>query len=103
MELDAFDFVAAVAEAHDDAVGGFGGDGEVAGEGFAFDDERMVARGEEGIGQIAENIFAVVMDFAGFAVEELGGADDFAAEGRADGLMTEADAEDGEFAGEPLD
>ena len=27
VELDAFDFVAAVAEAHDDAVAGFGGDG----------------------------------------------------------------------------
>ena len=34
MELDAFDFVAAVAEAHDDAVVGFGGDREFARQGF---------------------------------------------------------------------
>jgi len=43
VELDAFDFVAAVAEAHDDAVVGFRGDGELAGQGFSFDNERMIA------------------------------------------------------------
>jgi len=34
VELDAFEFVAAVAEAHDDAVVGFSGDGEFAGRDF---------------------------------------------------------------------
>ena len=54
MELHAFEFVAAMADAHDDAVIGFGGDGQLAGKGFALDDERMIARGGEGIGQLAE-------------------------------------------------
>ncbi len=39
MELHAFEFVAAVSNAHDDAVIGFGGDSQFAGEGFALDDE----------------------------------------------------------------
>ena len=92
VELDAFEFVAAVADAHDDAVVGFGGDGEFARKRFAFDDQRVIARGGEGLGEFAENIFAVVMDFAGLAVKEFWRANDFAAEGRADGLMAEADA-----------
>src|SRR5580692_8112128 len=87
MELDAFDFVTAMAEAHDDAVGGFCGDGQLARERFAFDDERMVARGCERLWKLAEDILAVVMDFAGLAVEELWSTNDFAAEGRADRLM----------------
>ena len=47
VELDAFEFGAAVADAHDDAVGGFGSDGEFAREGFSLDDQRVVARGCE--------------------------------------------------------
>jgi len=103
VELDAFDFVAAVAEAHDDAVVGFGGDGEFAGQRFFFDDQGMVARGGEGIGQLAEYILVVVMDLAGFAVEELWGAYNLAAKRNANRLMTEADAEDGKLSGEALD
>ena len=44
-----------------------------------------------------------MVDLAGFAVHELAGADDVAAEGCADGLMAEADAEDGNFAGHVAD
>ena len=43
------------------------------------------------------------MDFAGLAVEEFRGANDFAAEGGADGLMPEANAQDRKFPGETLD
>jgi hypothetical protein len=52
----------------------------------------MVARGREGLGQLAENILAVVMDFAGFSVKEFRRANNFSAEGSADGLMAEANA-----------
>ena len=38
VELDPFDLVAAMAEAHDDAVAGLGGDGELARKRFTFDD-----------------------------------------------------------------
>ena len=48
-----------------------------------------------GRGQAGEDSLAVVRDGAGFAVHEVLGADDLAAEGFADGLVAEADAEDG--------
>jgi len=92
VELDAFEFMAAVAEAHDDAVVSFGGDGEFARKRFAFDDERMVARGSERLGELAENIFTVVMDIARFSVKEFRRANNFPAEGSADGLMAKANA-----------
>ena len=69
MELDAFDFVAAVAEAHDDAVVGFGGDGEFARQGFAFNDQRVISRGGKRVGERAEDAFRVVVDRAGLAVK----------------------------------
>ena len=72
MELDAFEFGAAMANAHDDAVVGFGSDSELARHGFAFNDQRMIARCGERVGEFAEDAFGVVMDGAGFAVEELG-------------------------------
>ena len=89
VELDAFEFGATVADAHDDAVVGFGGDGEFAGHGFTVDDQRVVTRGGEGVREFAEDAFGVVMDGAGFAVEEFGRANDFPAECCADGLMAE--------------
>src|SRR5437016_892460 len=63
----------------------------------------MVARGGEGIRQLAENILAVVMDPARFAMEEFRSADDFAAERSANGLVAKAYTENGEFPGEALD
>ncbi len=59
------------------------------GKRFALDDQRVVARGGEGVGEFAEDAFGVVMDGAGFAVEEFGRANDFPAECGADGLMAE--------------
>src|SRR5260370_2376748 len=102
MELHAFDFVAAVTKAHDDAVVGFGGDGQLARQRFFLDDQGMVARGGEGIRQVAENISAVVMDLARFAMEEFGSADDFAAERGANGLVAEAQSENGKFSSHTL-
>jgi hypothetical protein len=103
VELDAFQFVAAVADAHDDAVLGFGGDGEFAGERFSFDDQRVIAGGGERVGEFAEDAFGIVLDRAGLAVEKFGSADHFATESGADRLVTEADSEDWEFAGESAD
>ena len=92
VELYAFDFVAAVAEAHDDAVVRFRSDGEFARQGFSLDDQGMVARSGERIRQLAENVFVVVMNLAGFAVEQFRRANDFSAERGADSLVTEANA-----------
>src|SRR5882724_10387979 len=103
MELHTFDFVAAVAEAHDDAVVGFRGDGELARERFALHDERVVASCGEGIRQHAKNVLAIVMDLAGLAVKKFRGADNLATERGADGLMSQAHAKDGKFPREVLD
>src|SRR5258708_22991383 len=103
MELDAFDFVAAVPEAHDDAVVGFGSNGEFARQRFSFDNEGVVARGGHRIGQFAENVLAVVMNLAGFAVEESWGAHDFSAKRGADGLVAKANAEYRKFSREAFD
>ena len=103
VELDAVDGEGAVGEAHDFAFGGFGGDFEAGGEGFAFDDEGVVAGGFEGAGEAGEDILAGVEDGRGFAVHEARGADDFAAEDLADALVAEADSEDGDFSAEFAD
>src|SRR5690348_11605439 len=91
-----------MAQAHDCAVGSFGGDFEAAGKRTAFNDERVVARGFEILRELAENRFAVVVNPAGFSVHDSFGAHNFAAESVADGLMSEADAENGNFSGEAL-
>ena len=103
VELDAVDGEGAVGEAHDFAFGGFGGDFEAGGEGFAFDDEGVVAGGFEGAGEAGEDILAGVEDGGGFAVHEARSADDFAAEDLADALVAETDSEDGDFSAEFAD
>ncbi len=104
MELDAPDGVLFVAEAHDLAFGfGFGGDLEGVGQRVAFDEERVVAGGGEGIGHAFEKVAAIVIDGRGFAVHEAVGADDFAAEDVAHTLVAEADAKHGDGGAEGLD
>ena len=56
-------------------------------------EQRVVARGVEGIGQAGEDAGAVVVDRRGLAVHEPVRADDIAAEDVADALVAEADAE----------
>ena len=63
----------------------------------------MIAGGGHGRGESAEDGLAVVLDRAGLAVHQVLGADDLSAESGADGLMSEADAEHGNFAGEVAD
>ena len=73
-----------MAEAHD---GGFagdaGGDFELVGDGVFGDDQGVVAGAGHGLRQAAEDAAIVMGDGRGFAVHELGGADAFAAKGRA--------------------
>src|SRR5205814_1663652 len=103
VELHAFDLVTAVTEAHDDAVVGLRSDRQLVRQGFSLDDQGMIACGGEGIRQLAENILAVMMDLARFAVKQFGSADDFAAERSANGLVAEAHTKDGKFPGQALD
>src|SRR3984893_7269773 len=99
MELHAFEEQLAVAQAHDEAVA-LGGNFEFAGQAFSLHDEGVIARGHEVLRQFAKNGLAIVMDAAGFAVHQRRGAHHFAAEGVANGLMTETNSEDRNFAGE---
>ncbi len=59
----------------------------------AVDDQRMIARGLEGRGQAREDALAGVMHRAHLAMHDLVAAHDLAAEGLADRLVAEADAE----------
>ncbi len=103
MELYAPDGQFAVAQAHDFAFGGFGGDFEAVREGGAFDEQGVVAGGLQALGESAEEVFAVMGDGGGLAVHEAVGPDDVSSEVLADGLVAEADAEDGDLAGEGFD
>jgi len=66
-------------------------------------DQRVIARGRHGTGQAVEDGFVIVRDGAGFAVHEVRCAHDLSAESGADGLMSQADAEDRNFSGEVAD
>src|SRR3990172_8133958 len=66
VELHALDAVAAVAQAHDDAVARAGGNLELLpGKTFRRDHQRVIAPGREARRQAAENRPTVVEDFAG--------------------------------------
>jgi hypothetical protein len=70
---------------------------------LALDRQRVVAHHGERIGQAGEHALALVMHGRGLAVHQLLGMHDLAAEGRADALVAEADAEQRDLAGELLD
>ncbi len=103
MELHALDGELAVGEAHDLALGGLGGDLEVAREGLPAHQQRVVAGGLEAIGEPGEDALAPVADGARLPVHDPVGADDLAAEGLADGLVAEAHPEDGQAPGVAAD
>ena len=102
MELDTVDGEGFVLQAHDFAFGGFRGDFQDVGQGFAFDDEGVIARGLEGRGEIFEDASARVENGRGFAVHEAVGPDHVASVDFADALVTETDAEDRNASSESL-
>ena len=90
-------------QAEDDAVVGLGGDLQAIGHGVALDGQGMVARRLERVGQAAKHPFAVVAHRAELAVHDIGRAHHLGPEGLGDGLMAQADAEQGNRTGEALD
>ena len=99
MELHAMHRQTPVREPHDEAVVGIGGDGEIVRQARALDDQRMIARRLERPIDAAKNAGAAMTDRRELAVHRGRRAHHFAAEGVADRLMAEADAEDRNFAG----
>jgi len=63
----------------------------------------MIAHHGEGAGQAGEHALPPVVDLGGLAVHDMPSADDVAAEGLADALVAQADAEDRDLAGEAFD
>src|SRR5579862_1879088 len=107
MKLHALDGQRLVAHAHNDRravlVGRSGGDGEIGGKGIFFDDQGVVARAGQRRGESGKDAFSIVVYGTGFAVHQVLGTDNFAAEGFADRLVAEAYAQDGGLAGHVAD
>ena len=102
MELDAFDGIFAMPDAHDFAFCGFRRDFQAGGQRVALDNEGMVARGFKRLRQAAKYALALVLNQRCFAVHNAVIAHHVAAERRADALMPQAHAENRDFAREPL-
>ena len=95
MELDTFDGEFAMAEGHDRlAIGGASRDFKLAWEVSVFNDERVVAGAGHRKGNVGEDGFAIMVDFARLPVHQPGSADDVTAKGCTDRLVTETYTKD---------
>src|SRR5439155_15427577 len=101
VKLHAFGLVTPMPHTHDDAVIGLRGDRKLAGQGFALDDQGMIASRGKGIREFPKDILTVVMNLARLAVEKFRRANHFSTERRTDRLVSEANAKDREFSGKP--
>ena len=100
MELHPLDAQGAVAQSHDHAVGRGGRDLQLVGHRVGLHHQRVVAGGDEGIGQAGEDALPVVVDLRGLAVHQMRGGHDAAAVGLADALVAQADAEQRDLPGQ---
>jgi hypothetical protein len=102
MELHAVGRVLTMFERHDLAFGCLRDDLKLGWDGFV-NDERVIAHGFERRRDVFEDTLSVVSDGGGLAVHEARSAVHFAAVDSAEALMSEADAEHGDFAREVFD
>jgi len=79
------------------------GDLQAVRQALLFDHQGVVTGSPIGVVQAAEDAAVLVMDGGGLAVHHLAGMHDAPAKGLADGLMSQADTQDGDPAGEGLD
>ena len=86
MELQAFDAVFLVPNAHDEAVACLRRNDKALGAGFPVNDQAVVSRGSKRIGNAGEQLFAIVNDFRYFPVHEVRRPDNGTAERISDGL-----------------
>lgn len=93
MKLNALDREAFVTDGHDDAVFGPRSRRQIGGQFLLIDDERMITHGREGVLEIAEDRLRVMAYLRKLPVHDLGRAHDLAAEGGADALMSQTDAQ----------
>ena len=102
MELHAIGWVLLMFERHDLAFGCLGDDFQFGGDGFV-DDQRVIAHGFKRRRDVFEDALSVVSDGRSLAVHQARSAVHFAAVDCAEALMSEADAEHGNFAREMFD
>lgn len=102
MELHAFYAMCAMANSHDYSVGSGGRYFKHIGQGVAFDDQRMIARGLEAIRQALEYGARVMTNLRHLAVHQVRRANDPTAERLTYGLMSEAHAEYGHLSRKPF-
>jgi hypothetical protein len=107
VKLHAFHRELLVAQAHDGAgsvfLGGPGAHFQLLRKILLFHDQRVIPGRCHRSRQSAEDSFAIMRDFAGFAVHQVRRAHHLAAECLADGLVPQANAEYGNFAREVAD
>ena len=103
VELHAFNRERLVANAHDVAVGRAGGHFEVRRKRRFVNDQAMVSREDVLLADGAEKSLAVEIDFFGDAMLDELGLHNLCTEGVTDGLVTEAHAQNREFARKVLD
>ena len=107
VELDAFDRMTLVTKAHNKVaaarVRAGGGDLQAVGQSVGLDDQGMVTRGGERVGETLKNGPAIVGDLAGLAVHDFRRKPHLAAEGLPEALVAQADAENRQTAGEFAD
>ena len=90
-------------DSHDLAFGGFGRDLEAIGTGVALNQQGVVARPGEALGESREYIGILMRDRRGFTVHELVSSHDLTAKMLGNGLMSQAHAEKRNFTGELSD
>src|SRR5579871_392079 len=102
MKLNALDQKLPVPHTHHFALFRLRRDLQAVRHGIALDDQRMVARGLERLGQAAKDALPGVMNARNLAMHDAVVADDLAAESRTDALMAQADTQDRDLPGEAL-
>src|SRR5579859_1773485 len=103
MELHAPDRKILVPDAHDFAFVSFSGDFQTVGQGVALDDEGVIARGGKGIGHAFKEVLPVMLYGRSLAVHHAVIDDDLAAEGVANALMSQTNAEERGIAAKSAD
>src|SRR5512146_2934020 len=103
MKLNAFYWEVTMTKSHDHgstiAVVSTGADFQFFRQAVLFHDQRVVARRCHRGRNVAKDCTAIVLDLACFPVHETVSANDFAAESRANSLMSKTDTKNGNLAG----
>src|SRR5262245_21970976 len=103
MELDPFHSEFTMAHSHDDSVLGPGTHLETGRHVLGIDHQGVVAGGGKGVGEVAKQASAIVVNFRGLPMENGARAHDATSERFTDGLVTKADAKNGNSSRQGLD